>query len=203
MEPRAYALTTVDRVRNIRLRIEAEGFDDLFANLINAVSDYIEGECNRRFMETEYEELHTIHSYGQTMLVLKNAPVSEVTKFEYRSGTKTNPTWNDYDPDSWELLEGGESGIIETSGMLEKYLRVSYTAGYLIDWENEDDEESHTLPSDLTDLAERMVVKWYKRREAEGKLTEGFDGAQIAWRDDLNKDDQATINRYRRIPVLS
>ena len=201
MEPRAYALTTIDRVRNIRLRIESDGFDDLFANLINAVSDFIEGECNRKFMETEYEESHTIHTYGQKIIVLRHAPVSEVTKIEYRSGTKINPVWNIYDPNSWELDE--EAGIIETNGIFEKFLKVSYTAGYLIDWENYDDEESHTLPSDITDLAERIVVKWYKRREAEGKLSEGFDGAQIAWRDDLNKDDQATINRYRRIPVLS
>lgn len=201
MEPRAYSLTTVDRVRNLRLRIENDGFDTLFANLINAVSDFIEGECNRRFMKTDYEEFHTVHSYGQKMLVLRNSPVAEVTAFEYRSGTKTNPTWNAFDPDSWELDE--EAGIIETNGMLEKFLKVSYSAGYLIDWENYDDEESHTLPSDITDLAERMVVKWYKRREAEGKMSEGFDGAQIAWRDDLTKDDQATLNRYRRIPVLS
>jgi len=201
MEPRAYALTTVDRVRNVRLRIENDGFDVLFANLINAVSDFIEGECNRRFMETDYEELHTIHTYGQQMLVLHQAPVNEVTAFEYRSGTKTNPTWNVFDPDSWELDE--EAGIIETNGMLEKFLKVSYNAGYLIDWENEDDITKHTLPFDLTDLAERIVVKWYKRKEAEGKLSEGFDGAQIAWRDDLTKDDQATINRHRRIPVLS
>lgn len=201
MEPRAYALTTVDRVRNVRLRIENDGFDTLFANLINAVSDFIEGECNRRFMKTDYEEFHTVHSYGQKMLVLRNSPITEVTAFEYRSGTKTNPTWNAFDPDSWELDE--EAGIIETNGMLEKFLKVSYSAGYLIDWGNYDDEESHTLPSDITDLAERMVVKWYKRREAEGKMSEGFDGAQIAWRDDLTKDDQATLNRYRRIPVLS
>jgi hypothetical protein len=201
MEPRAYALTTVDRVRNVRLRIEADGFDTLFANLINAVSDFIEGECNRRFMATDYEELHTIHTYGQQMLVLRNAPVVELTAFEYRSGAKTNPTWNAFDPDSWELDE--EAGIIETSGMLEKFLKISYNAGYLIDWEHYDDDELHTLPSDITDLAERMVVKWYKRREAEGKMSEGFDGAQIAWRDDLTKDDQATIDRYRRIPVLS
>lgn len=201
MEPKTYALTTIDRIRNIRLRIEAEGFDDLFANLINAVSDFIEGECNRRFMATDYEENHTVHTYGQTSLVLRNAPVNEVTAFQYRSGTKSNPTWNAFDPDSWELDD--EAGIIETSGMLEKFLKVSYNAGYLIDWENEDDMEAHTLPTDLTDLAERLVTKWYKRREAEGKLSEGFDGAQIAWRDDMNKEDQAIINRYRRIPVLS
>ena len=203
MEPKAYALTNVDRVRNIRLRIESDGFDDLFATLINSVSDFIEGECNRRFMATDYEELHTMHTYGQTMLVLRNSPVNEIDSFEYRSGTKTNPTWNTYDPDCWELLEGGESGIIETDGSLEKFLRINYNAGYLIDWENEDDAEKHNLPSDLIDLAERLVTKLYKRREAEGKLSEGFDGAQIVWRDDLNKDDQAIINRYRRIPVLS
>lgn len=201
MEPRAYALTTVERVRETRLRIENDGFDDLFANLINAISDFIEGECNRRFKETDYEELHTVHTYGQQMLVLRQAPVSEVTALEYRSGTKTNPTWNDYDPDSWEVDE--DAAIIEVNTMLEKFTRVSYTAGYLIDWEHEDDITKHTLPFDLTDLAERLVIKLYKRREAEGKLSEGFDGAQIAWREGMTKEDEATIARHRRIPALA
>lgn len=204
MEPRSYALTTVDRVRNIRLRIEADGFDSLFANLINGVTDFIEGECNRRFKETTYtNELHTVHTYGQTMLVLRQSPVTEVTAFEYRVGLKSNPMWQAYFPDNWELLDDGDSGIIEVCSMLEKFNRVTYKAGYKIDWKNYDDEELHTLPSDLTDLAERLVVKWYKRRESEGKLSEGFDSSQVSWSADFTKEDQATLNRYRRIPVLS
>lgn len=204
MEPRSYALTTVDRVRNIRLRIESDGFDSLFVNLINGVTDFIEGECNRRFKETTYtHELYTVHTCGQTMLILRQSPVTEVTAFEYRMGLKSSPTWQSYFPDNWELLDGGEAGIIEVSSMLEKFNRVTYKAGYKIDWENYDDENLHTLPSDLTDLAERLVVKWYKRREAEGKLSEGFDSSQVTWSDGLSKEDQATLNRYRRLPALT
>ena len=100
-------------------------------------------------------------------------------------------------------MEDGESGIIEVFSSLEKFSRVTYTAGYLIDWENYQDPDKHTLPSDLSDLAERLVVRWFKRREAEGKATEGFDSSQVSWSNDLTKEDQATLNRYRRIPVLS
>ena len=203
--PRPYALTTVDRVRDVRLAIETDQFDDLFANLIDSVTDFIEGECGRRFLQTNYvESLYTIHNAGQSFLVLKQAPVTAVSSFQFRLGPNTSANWIDFDPEIWELLEGGSSGIIEVIiGSLPKYLRVSYTAGYLINWDNYADETQHTLPADLTDLAERLVIKMFKRRDAEGKATDAFERAQIAWRDSLIEDDTRVLDRYRRLPTLT
>lgn len=203
--PRPYALTTVDRVRTVRLGIDSDQFDGLFANLIDSVTDFIEGECGRRFKQTDYvHSLYTVHSAGQQYLVLKQSPVTEVSSFQYRLGPNTTADWIDLDPQIWELLEGGESGIIEmTYGSLPKYLRVSFTAGYLIDWDSYSDETQHTLPADLSDLAERLVIKLFKRREAEGKMSDSFERSQIAWRDTLIEDDTRVLDRYRRLPSLS
>ncbi len=204
-QTKSYALTTVDRVRQVRLGIDSDGFDTLFINLINSVSDFIEGECGRKLKETTYtNELYTIHTYGQLFLVLRQAPVKEITSFQFRIGMNTSAQWIDFDPNVWDLLEGGSSGIIEVLlGSLPKYMRISYTAGYKIDWDNSYDESLHTLPSDLTDLAERLVVKFFKRREAEGKVSDAFERAQIAWRDSLVEEDKRVLDRYRRLPTLS
>jgi hypothetical protein len=203
--PRSYALTTVDRVRNVRLTIETDQFDDLFVNLVNSVSDFIEGECGRRFLRTNYvDQLYTIHSAGQNFLVLKQSPVTTVSSFQFRLGPNVSAQWIDFDPNVWELLEGGESGIIEVLlGSLPKYLKVSFTAGYLIDWDQYSDETLHTLPSDLTDLAERLVIRLFKRRESEGKASDAFERSQIAWRDVLIEEDKRVLDRYRRLPTLT
>ncbi len=202
METKPNALTTVERVRQTRLRIDSENFDDLFVMLIDSVSDFIEGECNRKFMEAEYEEIIIAHSNRESTIVLKNAPVTEIAAVEYRAGSITDPNWMEYWPDNWELLDE-ESGIIEMTVALERASRVTYTAGYVIDWKNTNDPEKHTLPSDLTDLAERMVVKLFKRREAEGKASESFDRTQITWSTSMADEDKAVLARYRRIPALS
>lgn len=199
-----YALTSVDRVRRVRLGIQTENFDELFASLINAMSDYIEGQCNRRFKQTTYnDEVYAIHNAGEQFLILKNSPVALVFSFQYRMGTPSEPLWSDMYPDTWELLEDGKSGIIEVPGGLPKHVKVSYLAGYLIDWDNYYDENSHTLPSDISDLVERLVVREFKKRESEGKMNEGFDGAQIAWKDGLDDIDTAIIARHRHIPTLT
>lgn len=201
---KSYALTTVDRVRQTRLGIDSDGFDTLFINLINGVTDFIEGECGRRFKLTTYtNEPYTIHTYGQLFLVLKQAPITEITSFQFRIGMNTSAQWIDFDRNVWDLLEDGTSGVIEVLlGSLPKYMRITYSAGYKIDWDNSYDESLHTLPSDLTDLAERLVVKFYKRREAEGKLSDAFERAQISWRDGLTDEDKRIIDRYCRPPTL-
>ena len=68
--------------------------------------------------------------------------------------------------------------------------RVSYVAGYLIDFANAGDITKHTLPYDLTELCERLVTRWFKRREAEGKDSDGFNGGLTVWAKELNEEDK-------------
>jgi len=198
----SYALTTVARVKT-RLTITVSTHDTMLLYLINSVTDFIEGECNRRFKVAVYtNELYSIPDNSNGLLLLKQFPVSAVSYIQFRSGTKTNPNWTDIMADDWELLEDGASGIIELYGAVihgTNNIRIAYTAGYKFNFANYGDSNTHTLPADLTDLAERMVVKLFKRREAEGKSREDFNGGSITWKDLLNPEDTETINKYRRI----
>lgn len=195
----SYALTTVARVKT-RMSIDASGFDTLLLYLINSVTDLVEGECNRRFKETTYtNEIYSIGGSG--LLILKQAPVSTVTSIQYRAGLKSNPTWTDFAADDWELLEDGSTGIIEFHGSSSRgvnNLRATYVAGYKINFTNYGDTNTHTLPADLTDLVERIVVKLFKRREAEGKSQDSFNNGSITWKDTLSAEDQSTLAKYRR-----
>lgn len=196
-----YALTTVARVKT-RMSIDASGFDTLLMYLINSVTDLVEGECNRRFKETTYtNEVYSNPVGGSGLLILRQAPVSSVSSLQYRVGLKTNPTWTDFLVDDWELLEDGATGIIQLYGSFGQgvnNLRASYVAGYKINFANYGDNNTHTLPADITDLVERIVVKLFKRREAEGKSQDSFNNGSITWKDTLTAEDEATLAKYRR-----
>ncbi len=198
----SYALTTVARVKT-RLTITVSTHDTILLYLINSVTDFIEGECNRRFKETTYtNEVYSIQGQGNNFLNLKQSPVSSVTSLQYRAGLKSNPNWTEFAADDWELLEDGAPGIIELHGSFTQGgngIRASYVAGYKINFANYGDMTTHTLPADLTDLAERLAIKLFKRREAEGKAREDFNGGSITWKDLLNPEDTETINKYRRV----
>ena len=198
----SYALTTVARVKT-RLSIDSTGFDILLLYIINSVTDFIESECNRRFKETTYtNEIYSIANDGNGFLVLKQTPVSAVSSLQFRAGLKSNPNWTEFVSDDWELMEDGSSGIIQIYGALIQGLnsvRATYTAGYKINFANYGDNSTHTLPADVSDLVERMVVKLFKRRDAEGKQREDFNGGSVIWKEILSPEDEMTLAKYRRV----
>ena len=198
----SYALTTVARVKT-RLSIDSTGFDILLLYIINSVTDFIESECNRRFKETTYtNEIYSIANDGNGFLVLKQTPVSVVSSLQFRAGLKSNPNWTEFVSDDWELMEDGSSGIIQIYGALIQGLnsvRATYTAGYKINFTNYGDNSTHTLPADVSDLTERMVVKLFKRRDAEGKQREDFNGGSVIWKEILSPEDEMTLAKYRRV----
>lgn len=198
-----HALTTVQRIKD-RLSITANGFDALLLRLINSITDVIESDCNRHFKETTYSnEIYSIHGNHQEYLFLNNIPVTAITSFQYRLGLKSNPSWTDFLADQWELLEDGGSGIIRVYAPLWKWgnaVKISYTAGFKISWADYGDTSKHNLPADLTEACERLVVRLFKRREAEGKSQENFNGAVVNWKADIDSDIADILAGYKRVP---
>lgn len=200
-----HALTTEARVKN-RLGITVAGHDTLFQRLINGVTDFIESQCNLRFQfDTHTNEEYVIESGTQKFIFLKDAPIDiapdAVINFQYRAGTPSNPSWTNLLADEWEI-ENRIAGIIRIYTRFAKgtRLRLTYKAGYKINFANAGDSLSHTLPHDISDLAERLVTRWFKRREAEGKASDSFEGGTVSWSQELTKEDKETIGRYRREP---
>ena len=197
-----YALTTKERVKD-RINLTNPDLDTLLDRLIAGVTDYIENYCGRRFLRTTYtNEVITIRHPGQKMLTTQNIPIVSVSSLQYRTGLKSNPNYTDFNTDDWEIMNDGEEGLIQVYGLFRQInaVRISYVAGYLIDFKNAGDSTLHTLPFDLSDLAERLVIKRFKRREQEGRVSEAFDGATVAWESFLTEDDKMTLGSYERVP---
>ena len=208
-----YALSTLARVKD-RLQIAQPDLDSVLTRMINAATDYIERQCGKTGLEkapndghfiskTYTNEVYSVRGAKQIYLPLRNAPVSVLTSFQWRAGTPTNPNWTDFIPDQFELLEEGTTGIVRVYGVMPRLysnmLRATYTAGYLIDWQNAGNGSTHTLPADLTNLCENLVVRIFKRRQLDGKASEAIQGATTAWKDKLDAFDQDVINNYRRV----
>ena len=198
-----HALTNLVRVKN-RLGITVTGLDNTINTLINAATDFIEGETNRRFLRaTISQEVHSIHSRASDILLVKRAPIASITSIEYAVGVGTSKTWATFSPTIYEVLEDGKSGMVKIYGGMPagcNQVRITYVGGYLIDFTHYGDPTQHSLPADLTDLAERFVTRLLKRREAEGKSSEGFNGSSISWQKDLDALDQQILSRYKRLP---
>ena len=198
-----YALTTLQRVKD-RMGITASESDAVLLRLINAATDYIESNCSRRFKRTTYTEIYSLPGDAAGYLLLNQSPVSVLSALEYRAGTPSTPNWTAFLVDQYELLESGESGIVRIyGGFAPAYyggtnsLRATYTAGYLFDFANFG-SATHTLPADLTDLCERMVVRFWKKREKPGVQSESIRDSSITWKDTVDEDDEDILARYTR-----
>lgn len=195
----AKALTTTARVKS-RLEI-ASGtttWDALIAELINAATEYIEGECGRVFLSgTKTNEVYSIEN-GQKLLPLRAWPVASVSSIQYRAGSISSPSWTTINANDWEIVGDGKMGVIRLLISLNDInaLRITYVAGYEIDFTT---AANHTLPYELSDLCERLAVRAFKKREAEGKDTESASaGGTVTWQKGLSDDDKRILQRYIR-----
>jgi len=203
--PAAHALTTKERVK-ARIEMTGTGLDTVIDRMIAASTDYIENATGRRFKRTTYaNEIYDgadigPNPSGKPFLLLRHAPVASVTSIQYRQGTVSSPTWTSFTADDYIL--DPVSGIVQVS-LPEGFqnVRVSYVAGYLINFDDEYDLTEHTLPFDISNLCERMVVKAIKKRDSEGRSQETFKDSTITWSGLLDAEDKDILANYRRVLI--
>lgn len=198
-----YALTTKERVKS-RIEVTATSLDNVIDTWIASVTDFIEHACGgRRFKETTYtNELYdgsdmVSNPARKQFLILKNAPISTLSDIQYKSGSNSSPAWVSYSVNDYDVMPNGVIKVSLPSGY--QNVRVTYTAGYKIDFTNQYDGSKHTLPFDLSNLAEKMVIKLMKKRESEGKSQETLRDSTINWGSFIDSEDQIVINHYKRI----
>ena len=214
-----YALTTLEHVKT-RLGITVTTNDTILIRLINAATDAIERYCHlsagKHFVQQTYtNDVYSVQQSRQIYLVLRMGWVTNVASFEYRAGTVSTPNWTAFITDQWEYknpqprpddTDGtklwGPSGIIRVYGVLprlqDNMLRVTYTAGFAVDWDNEG-STTHWLPAALTQCCDDLVVRWWKRRQLAGQMGQTLEGQSVSqWKDKLDNDDKELIDAYKR-----
>ncbi|MFA6429753.1 MAG: head-tail connector protein [Patescibacteria group bacterium] len=199
------ALTTLARVK-ARLGISVSTLDDLLTEMISAATDLIESYCDRKFKSDTYtSEVYGLDVEDGHFVALKQAPVTALTTAQYRAGTPDVPAWTSYLASEFELVGDGRAGLVRIYGGVPtgtNNVRFTYTAGYLIDFTNEGDITKHTLPFDVSDLCERIVIRLFKRREDVGKTTVSAGEASVSYRASFDEEDKMTLERYRRVVLV-
>jgi hypothetical protein len=195
MAKETYALTNLSKVKGF-LDIDDTDNDDLFNDLINSISDFIENYCGRRFLSTVYAvtPADTAEYFDgddiEEDIYLKNFPITALSKVEYNNGSFSAPDWKEYDADRYSYDKN--SGIINfPCGVIngKQNIRVSYTAGYA------------TIPHDLELAANKLIAKSFNKRKSEGVTGEGAGGANINWGDFVSEDIKAILEKYQKISL--
>lgn len=194
---------------------QSVAYDTVLTRMINSVTDYISKECGvTSFVQQTYaNDTYSISNPYQSKLILRNTPVFSISSFQYRAGTPSNPSWTDFLPDQYELVDPRTdpisgtvwypSGIIRVYGALPTIsanaVRATYVAGYPVDWANAENRTTHLLPGDITAVCENLVVRRFKRRQLAGQASHSLEGATTAWRNDLDAEDKDVIDQYKDI----
>ena len=128
------ALTTNTRIKS-RIGITVDSFDALLDRFIFSITARIEQMTGRRFIQGIYtNELHDgsdVQGSVRTVLVVKNAPIHNVSSVEYKAGTNSAPAWTAFDEDDYDL--DAEAGLLYFNGSLpsgKRNIRITYTGGF-------------------------------------------------------------------------
>jgi hypothetical protein len=194
---------------------QTTAFDTVLTRLINWATNFINNECGvYSFVQQTYaNDTYSIDNPRQSFLQLRNIPVFSLTSLQWRAGTPTNPSWTDFIPDQFELVDPRTdpisgltwypSGIVRVYGVLPRIysnmIRATYVAGYPVNWANPEDHNTHWLPGDLTSVCENLVVRRFKRRMLAGQSSQSLDGGTTSWRDKLDAEDLAVLGQYRQL----
>jgi len=202
-----FALTTKARVKTF-LGITDASLDTLIDQLINRATDWFEARTNRRFLETDIVELH---DGGEKEVFMRQFPVTVFTSVERNIGTEAIPNFQLFNVNDFHVYF--DEGYISFFGIHDfnvqgrtqrgkENIRITYKAGFKIDFAFVEDITKHTLPLDIEDFVIRLVARRINLRNAQGVSSESVEGASITWANPTNEqlsfEDKEVIRHYEK-----
>ena len=194
-----YALTTRQKVKDL-MNIQDTLSDAIIDQKISEATDFIESYCgSRRFMATDYVEIKD--TYYSSNLFFNQKPVNSVAAVEFRTGVPASPIWMSYSNNGYLLyLPQGFIRFFTRFRPTPQAFRLTYNAGYLINWNKEFDITQHTLPFDLTQVCTELVALTLNTRNSQGILTQTTEGQSVTFeskRYELQNNHENILNVYK------
>lgn len=137
-----------------------------FEHLLNAVTDAIQSELDRKILTRAYADEVTRGS-GECALFPRQWPVTTLTTVEFlQSYTNTDETWQVFHPSPYTCyVEQMHKRWIYFRGMAfprgEASVRLSYTAGYSLDGAG----DIPKVPQDLRWAVKETALEWFKQSD--------------------------------------
>jgi len=185
----ANAMTTLAFAKTFLKIPSAEtSMDTLVEFWINAASEYLESECDRKFAAQSFVEY--ISGNKSNFILTAEWPINSVTEIKVDSSgafTDPNTIW-----DSSEYGIGEELQVIVARQRMfptgYRNIKLTYNAGY------------STIPIDLTDAC-LWLVQWYRMMRDSGDIgrpNKGKDGESSTILQTAPKHVRDAIDRHKR-----
>lgn len=188
METTANALTTTTLIaQHLDIKDENGAIlePEILKAIINQVTGLIERYCNRKFLYTQYTE----DVYDTDVVQVHALPIDRTQAIQVAD--------KDGNYDNYiGTVEHSQAGIIKLDKRID-FGQVVYTGGYLINFAQVTDINSHTLPLEVSGIATQLCARIYEKRFSEGKSNESVEGQSITWGQFMTADDKAVLDTYR------
>lgn len=200
------ALTTLARAKSF-LEVSGDSKDSVLTMIINQVSGSIEAFLKRRLLSQTYTD-EKYDGTGSETLVLKNFPVTAFTNLKVNVSGDSSESLETISSERYFWYQDGRVVLNTGSGFVDgnsayfvkapnKY-RATYTAGYLIDFDNENTPASHTLPQELEYACLKLVSAVYNSRKGEGLQSIKVGDIAMTFKKTSVADEEvsAILNKY-------
>lgn len=192
------ALTTLARAKSF-LGISGDSQDTVLIMMINQVTGFIETYTKRRMLRQTYTD-EKYDGTGFDTLVLKQWPVSALSALKENTSTPGDPSYQTIDSSRYTYYEdgrvvfgsGGDRFIAGSETFIDDPKRYSatYTAGYLISFDNENDPAQHTLPQEIEYACLKLMSAQFNRRKSEGLDSARVGDIQMSFRATVSSDPE-------------
>lgn len=192
------ALTTLARAKAF-LGISNDAQDDRLIVIINQVTGFIERYTKRSLLRQTYTS-EVYDGNGTPLLILKQFPVASVSSLQYRNtDDRSSDDWTTIPTSDYFWFADGRIKLAVGSfkEVSQKY-RVTYAAGYLIDFDNENTPASHTLPEELEYACHKLTSAILNTRRAEGLAQESQGDQSVQLKAQVMNDPEtrAILDKY-------
>jgi len=199
--------TTAEKVK-ARLSNYQDEWDELVDDVVRQASARIETYCERVFGRATYtQEIYDgVNSNGQPVqrLFLKQFPVVSIATLEYRSSKAATDTWAAYNAYDYDIdLPAGILTLVgDTFPSGLRNVRITYVAGYLIDFTDEENTSVHTLPADITWAATEIALRIFNNRQRAGEASENNGGSTISKLEEVEKDVREVLDKWKKVEFV-
>jgi hypothetical protein len=171
------ALTTLERAK-IFMDLSGDSKDGLLTLLANQATGFIEQFLKRSLLNQVYTN-EQYDGSGSDTIVLRNAPVTAFASLQVNTSGDSTADWQTIDANNYFWYDDGRVKLNNPiAGFLDadagtflsdpKKYRATYTAGFLIDFANENDPTKHTLPQEIEYACLKLMSAIFNSRKAEG-----------------------------------